>query len=101
MTLKEYYLKGGLFFGFPKCCSEWFSEYLKEDTLTKEVYKTGKKTKEQKHFAKLHTGFIPCPNCAKELHKSGNSLETLISNRICKSPFPKGDIKAFKKFAYN
>lgn len=69
---KKRWVALGIYFGYPACCIE---DFCKDTTIT---------TK-QKDLCK--DGFIPCPDCCEKI-TSRVQLKDLITNRICKTPFP-------------
>lgn len=73
------YAEQGLYYGYPICCIIDFIN--REYTLTPE----------QQYFANTGNGFIPCLNCSIKLLKNKVTIESLLSNRLCKQPFPKDD----------
>lgn len=65
----------GRYFGYPTCCIKWFE--------TRTDY-TLEAIQQKVHNNK---GFIPCPECANKINKDFK-IEDLITNRICKTPYP-------------
>lgn len=76
--LKEQWVEYGIYYGYPKCCIINF--------CTRSL----KLTKEQDAVHK-NTGFTPCPECSKKILKGEATLESLLTDRICKKKFPKDD----------
>jgi hypothetical protein len=64
----------GGWFGYPQCCIDHF-------TSGKEI------TPDQYKAANYH-GFVPCPEHTKQILDGEITLESLIKNRKCKTPFP-------------
>lgn len=69
----------GVYFGYPDCCIEWF------------VTRKGSYLTPKQHRAHLFRGFIPCPGCAEKIDY--NTINSLITDRICHSPFPVDNIE--------
>jgi hypothetical protein len=76
----EHWQERGRYYGYPECCIENF--------VNKVIFR--KLSKEQEQVHKNH-GFIPCPECAKKVVEGITTLEGLIKDRICKTPFPIDD----------
>lgn len=70
----------GKYFGYPQCCIEAYLKILANG---------GRKTAEQAN-PKVHrdTGFIPCPDHARQVLRGEVTLESLVNNRIYPYPFP-------------
>lgn len=66
----------GVYFGYPECCTKSFIE--------QPVYE---RSLVQKSVHKNH-GFIPCHECAMKIVNGEETLEGLIKNRVCRTPFP-------------
>ncbi|WP_276978383.1 hypothetical protein [Flavobacterium filum] len=73
------YAEQGLYYGYPICC---IIDFIRRE------YEL---THEQQHFADTGNGFIPCPDCSIKLLRNELTIESLLSNRLCKQPFPKDD----------
>ena len=69
MNYKEY----GNWFGYPLCCTEYFSN----DVLSEDQYK-----------AANETGFVPCPEHTRQILNGEITLESIIKDRKCPIPFP-------------
>lgn len=70
----------GKYFGYPLCCIQAFEVIL---------VNAGRKKPEQRNpLVHKHTGFIPCPDHAKQILEGKITLESLISGRICPHEFP-------------
>lgn len=68
----------GDYFGYPRCCQRAFLPLL----LGRE-YPTLLQT-----IAGQSTGFIPCPEHARDVMDGRIALASLIEHRVCKKPFP-------------
>ncbi len=64
----------GEWFGYPKCCIHYFD--------------SGEVITEDQYMAANYTGFVPCPDHAKQVLKGDVKLEDLIKSRKCEVPFP-------------
>lgn len=73
--MNDGFLIMGTYYGYPECCKTWFSEHAGEHN-------------EDQLKANNHTGFMPCPACAKLVVDSKLELKDLISNRVCITSFP-------------
>jgi hypothetical protein len=86
----------GEFFGYPKCCTNWYKEhgekYGKGSTDHFSDYQ------EAFHKATVGLGFVPCPNCAKNIITNNLTPEKFIKNRIATLPFPREDEKTIDEF---
>ena len=97
-------LKMGKFFGYPLCCTEYFiKSHIRWRRIANELYKKDKPPLSEmvKNFLKHlfserkgqswinidDSGFIPCPKCSQDIYELGDSIESLIKNRICTVPF--------------
>jgi hypothetical protein len=76
----EHWRERGSYYGYPKCCIDAF--------IKPPLFK--KLSKEQNAVHKNH-GFIPCKECAKKVYGGETTIEGLIKNRECKTPFPIDD----------
>jgi hypothetical protein len=82
----------GQYYGYPKCC---IIEFLKvADLRRKDAAKWSelRKAKAQSYDVSNHSGFIPCMAHAKMIYEGKASLASLISNRVCKYPFPEDNM---------
>jgi len=81
----------GLYFGYPKCCIEWFVDRHEKATSRHDL----KLPESQTGY---NNGFLPCPECAKKV-VPGTEHE-LIKNRYCSHLFPEeGDLTTEVKLA--
>lgn len=75
----------GLFYGYPECCIDSFIKI-----------KTYNRTRSQRMIQRstiyANTGFIPCHECSIKILNNTGTDYTLIQNRICRYPFPKGKL---------
>lgn len=75
----------GEYYGYPKCCIDEFFERRSCDRNTVKItYKTC-------FLASKQSGFVPCKKHAEDIVNKKITLGDLISNRSCKSSFPKGN----------
>lgn len=84
----------GVYFGYPECCIKAYDKVLASG---------GRRTPEQAN-PKVHkgTGFIPCPNHAKQILEGEITLESLINDRRCALPFPnEPEIEVIDEFLTN
>jgi hypothetical protein len=72
---KKKWAEMGLYFGYPDCCIKDFCE-------------RGYKTTKEQQAVHNNYGFVPCPKCSQKILNGKETLESLIKNRICKTPFP-------------
>ncbi len=90
----------GIFFGYPKCCIDFFIERTRailDSTTKKEFIDAQYLTPAQQQF---HAGFIPCPECAETV--DNKTIKNLIKNRICSLEYPFGKNEdEFEKFLLN
>ena len=70
----------GEYYGYPPCCIEYF--------INKEP---GVFTNEELEVLDGN-GFIPCPGHSTEIKAGIITLEKLITNRKCPTPYPIGDL---------
>ena len=66
--------KVGEWFGYPKCCIDYFV--------------SGKKISELQYSVANYHGFVPCPEHTEQINNGTLKLNDLIKNRTCKQPFP-------------
>jgi hypothetical protein len=78
---QDHWRNQGKYYGYPDCCIDSFVNR----GLFREL------SREQKRVHKNY-GFIPCPECAKKIVEGKTTLEGLIKNRECKTPFPIDDM---------
>jgi hypothetical protein len=71
----------GKYYGYPDCCIRAF---LTKQHLKNTFGEHGKNT-----FG--DHGFIPCAKCAAKIQRGETTLENLIQNRECETPFPEDD----------
>jgi hypothetical protein len=69
----------GEHYGYPSCCIEAFIDNPIEKT-------------EAQLSVNNSTGFIPCPEHAEMIWRKEITLESLITNRKCLTPFPKDEM---------
>lgn len=70
----------GDFFGYPRCCSKDFALVMLTGAVTKSPYQSA---------VGEGTGFIPCNYHSILILEKIITLESLITNRVCKLPFPR------------
>ena len=79
MTTKQ----KGIFYGYPKCCIDSFIQV-----------KINKRTSAQRLVQRKSvvsgTGYIPCHQCSVKILNNEETIESLITNRLCRNKFPKG-----------
>lgn len=88
MTLEDYYHKVGEWLGYPNCCIDAFIERAIAD---REIPLTA-----QQKAVHGSRGFIPCPVCAETVTEE--TIENLIKDRKCPTPFPNCTITAIRKY---
>ena len=76
------YLDNGTYFGYPKCCIKEFLIDLEIGILFVNKRNRMKRIKAGKN------GFIPCKKHARLINKKEITIDNLIKNRICPTPFP-------------
>lgn len=82
---------GGVFFGYPNCCSDWFVQRLTGE-VPFELNETQLSVDDR-------AGFIPCPSCAQKIKDGETTHKELIQNRICSKPYPhEGNLKELEFF---
>jgi len=73
----------GIFYGYPKCCIDSFIQV-----------KINKRTRTQRLVQRTSvfagTGYIPCHECSVKILNNEETIESLITNRLCRNKFPKG-----------
>jgi len=74
----------GLYYGYPKCCIEAFSNFMDFDQRSETVQKANQTV--------IGCGFVPCETCAKKVLAGEIQLKDLIKDRKCKSEFPIDDM---------
>lgn len=76
----------GQYFGYPKCCIEWFMDSRVHKTIPYALTETQQVVEEGE-------GFIPCPSCARKVLRERLQLSDLIlDSRICPTPYPQRDL---------
>jgi hypothetical protein len=75
--------ESGMHYGYPECCIESFRELLHFDNRSLYEALLPKASLE-------NTGFIPCVYHLNQLATGSTHIGTLLSNRVCQIPFPKG-----------
>jgi hypothetical protein len=75
----------GVYFGYPHCCIQWFVETLQ---------KVGPPFQHANGIQRIASegGFVPCPECARQLFLSESRASTLIKHRIDSKKFPQSDL---------
>ncbi len=87
--------KMGKYFGYPDCCIKEVFDNVNN------FHKTGnlKEVSPERSLVNGGTGFMPCQKHAEQLIAEGKTIETLITNRICPTPFPEyWDMEALDKY---
>lgn len=75
----------GQYFGYPKCCTEWFFQSRVLKVITYDLT-------DAQQLVHQGNGFIPCPSCARKVLRKDLEVEELISDeRICPTPYPDHD----------
>lgn len=82
MSNDKWHQDQGEYFGYPQCCITWFIE----ERANVELHKRRPLTEKQESVHNFR-GFIPCPVCAEKV--TSQTVDTLIQNRKCPSPYPK------------
>lgn len=77
----------GIFYGYPTCCINDFASRKDASTITKE-----------QEEVQQNEGFIPCHKCAKKVLNSGLTIESLITDRFCKTEYPKDIVYALEDY---
>ena len=62
----------GVYYGYPMCCMKAFCNFESDRDIA--VHRC--------------LGFLPCPSCADKVRAGAITLEGLIKDRICNTPFP-------------
>jgi hypothetical protein len=70
----DHWTERGKYYGYPVCC-------IKSFLTTFEI------TEAQESVHEGH-GFLPCPECSQKILEGKATLESLITNRLCPTPFP-------------
>lgn len=73
----EAFITGGLYFGYPQCCIQQFIDRFPNCS-------TGLEAEVHQHF-----GFIPCDKHAQDIREGISTLDSLIDERQCETPFPR------------
>lgn len=71
----------GTYFGYPKCCIKEFYTDLEIGILFANKRNRMKRIKAGKN------GFIPCKKHARLINKKEITIDSLIKNRMCPTPF--------------
>ena len=64
----------GKFFGYPQCCIDSFCKTRHISYEQRQVHN--------------NNGFVPCHKCALKILNKEITIEELIKDRICKTPYP-------------
>ena len=83
-TLSDYANKRkvGIYFGYPKCCIEFYMKSIFDKNMQNEVQQSMEVSNE--------TGFIPCTKHAQQIMKKEITLSDILCNRECETTFPNG-----------
>jgi hypothetical protein len=73
----DYWIAVGKYYGYPSCCITSFCESAAITNTQNAVHQ--------------HTGFIPCDECATKIYVGETTLNALITDRKCLTPFPTDD----------
>lgn len=83
----------GKYFGYPDCCIQWQKSQVENNSF---------ELNETQHKINQGFGFMPCPECAEKVLKNETTIQGLIKNRICKTPYPfEDDPKELIKYLKN
>lgn len=67
----------GVYFGYPKCCINWYIDDKIYGRISSDRNIVGNKT-----------GFVPCNYHIKMIERNEIKIEDLIQSRVTKKPFP-------------
>lgn len=92
----KYYFDQGLYYGYPVCCIVDFITNMEKRAAS--AYQSPNcYTEPQLQIADMHTGFVPCPTCAKNVVDGKIKLQELLVNRKANFAFsipkPSGKFK--------
>lgn len=73
----------GVYYGYPKCCIKEFFSDLEIGIMFVNKRNRMKRTKVAKN------GFLPCKKHARLIKRKEITIESLIKNRMCPTPFLK------------
>lgn len=81
-TLSDYANKRkvGIYFGYPKCCIEFYMKSIFDKNMQNEVQQSMEVSNE--------TGFIPCTKHTQQILKKETTLHDILCNRQCETTFP-------------
>ena len=80
----------GQYFGYPTCCIESFLFNVATVQVTGGLHRLHN---EDQIKAADNTGFVPCAEHVKQIAEGKITLEELITDRKCPTPFPNGTTK--------
>lgn len=76
---QNFFVKKGIYFGYPECCIKDFISRPDARSCTPE-----------QNAICNYKGFIPCQKHAIMILKGECTFESIIENRICETPYPNG-----------
>lgn len=92
MANDDYFIEKGKYFGYPDCCiSEFLDRYnriMNEGAKPLEYWLKFNQT--QVDRLGLLIGFVPCESCCGKILNGETTIEGLLSNRVCETPYPHG-----------